>query len=81
MTDLPALEQLVEVIEVRVRRPDLPVEVRGRLRNLRDDLASHVLAVRVLVTSGASPESVEPVLQRAAALVAEEQRRGSLAHD
>lgn len=46
-----------------------------RLRRLQAELASHALAARVLVTSGASSASVGPVLLRAATLLEEERWR------
>ena len=76
--DLPALERWLDTLEERVEQPHLADDERRRLRNLRDELASHVLAAQVLVTSGASPATVAPVLERAAALLDDERRRGSL---
>lgn len=67
-----ALERAVEGLRVAIRvrhgrDPGDPALVE--LRHLRDELASHVLAARVLVSSGASPSALAPVLERARGLV------------
>jgi hypothetical protein len=43
-----------------------------RLRRIGEELSVNVLAVRVLVSAGASPERVDPLLERAAALIDDE---------
>ena len=47
----------------------LAPEARRRLRRIGEELSVHALALRVLIASGASPERLLPVLERATALV------------
>lgn len=66
---LTELERWVDIVGDRAQAPDLRSDERDRLRHLQDDLASHALAARVLITSGASVDSIRPVLRRAAVLL------------
>jgi hypothetical protein len=66
---LGVLEATADRLVAAGRRPDLPAEVAGRFERLGSALSSHALAVRVLMSSGASDESLRAVLERAAALI------------
>ena len=50
----------------------LSPEGARRLRQLGEELSIHALALRVLASSGASAERLQPLLQRVAALVDDE---------
>ena len=63
------LESTAERLRVAAQRDGVPADAAVRLLRLADDLSSHALAARVLVTTGASPGALERVLQRTVALV------------
>jgi hypothetical protein len=59
-TTLAALERQLARLE------EGPSAGRPEVAKLRDDLASHLLAARVLVDAGAADRTILPVLERAA---------------
>ena len=70
ITDLHRMvEGLSAALLARRRRP-VDDQSDNDLRHLHDELASHLLAVQVLVSSGASEDAIGTVLQRARRLLA-----------
>lgn len=63
------LEKTAERFLVAARRDDVPAATAKRWSSLGDELSSHALAARVLVTSGASQASLRIVLERAVAIL------------
>jgi hypothetical protein len=63
-TTLAALERQLARLDEGEREG--PSAVRPEIASLRDDLASHLLAARVLVDAGAADRTILPILERAA---------------
>lgn len=64
-TAVTALERLAEGFRAAARAEDVAPEAANRFRHLGEELGSHALAAHLLVTSGASTDSLRTVLERA----------------
>lgn len=60
-----ALERIAEGFRDAARAEDVAPEAANRFRHLGEELSSHALAAHLLITSGASRESLRTVLERA----------------
>lgn len=66
---LAVAAETMDRLEALLASDDVDPEAARRLRHLRSDLSSHVLAAQVLVDAGASGGAVAGVVQRASAIV------------
>ena len=73
---LHLLEATAQRLRDAARRNGVSAAAATRMLHLADDLSSHALAARVLVTSGASRESLNYVLDRAVEIVDHERDEG-----
>lgn len=76
-SSVEVLEHTAQRLREAARRGDLEPEQAKRWSRLAEELGSHALAARVLVTSGASNDSLRSVLDRARSILDEERRHGS----
>lgn len=77
LSSVEVLERTAQRLREAARREDLEPERAKRWSRLGDELGSHALAARVLVTSGASSASLQSVLDRATSIIDKELRHGS----
>jgi hypothetical protein len=76
-SSVEVLEHTAQRLREAALRADLEPAKAKRWSRLAEDLGSHALAARVLVTSGASNDSLRSVLERATSIIDEELRHGS----